>query len=86
MTILDVETLVVVDNSVYLDHKAFINSVNDIEIFQHIRTYYAHMVNGVNDKYQYSFQNDPDVRINIKLMNVLIYTVNRINIFFFVYD
>lgn len=80
VTVLDVETLVVVDNSVYLDHKAYLNSVNDIDIFQHIRTYYAHMLNGVNDKYQFSFENDPAIRINIKLMDVLIYTVNKLKI------
>ena len=75
LKVFDVESLVVVDPSVYLDHKAYLKSSNDTEIFQHIRTYYAHMLNGVNDKYQYSLQNDPDMRINIKLMNILIYTV-----------
>lgn len=71
----DVETLVVIDPTVYQDHKKLLNSSDDSKIFEHIRVYYAHTMNGVNEKYQNSLKTDPDLRINIKLVHVLILTV-----------
>lgn len=44
---MDVETLVAADPSIYRDHKTFLNTNDDIAIFEHIRTYYAHTFNGV---------------------------------------
>lgn len=72
---MDVETLVVVDTSIYEDHKNYLAVTNQQTILDHIRIYYAHTMNGVNDKYQNSFINDPDLKINIKLVHLLILTV-----------
>ncbi|CAF1030553.1 unnamed protein product [Brachionus calyciflorus] len=44
---MDVKTLVVVDATVYQDAKTFLNTNDDLTIFQHIRNYYAHTFNGV---------------------------------------
>lgn len=74
---LNVETLLVVDPTVYQDHKKYLKSTDDNLIFDHIRVYYAHLFNGVNAKYQNSFSNDPELRINIKLVHVLIITVQN---------
>lgn len=71
----DVETLVVVDVSIYEDHKEYLKTTDQERILDHIRLYYAHTMNGVNDKYQNSLADDPDLRINIKLVHLLILTV-----------
>ncbi|RNA32392.1 A disintegrin and metallo ase with thrombospondin motifs 5-like [Brachionus plicatilis] len=71
---MEVETLLVVDPTVYEDHKAFLQTTDDTAIFDHIRTYYAHTFNGVDDKYQRSLENDPDLRLRIRLIHVLIIT------------
>ncbi|RNA00332.1 A disintegrin and metallo ase with thrombospondin motifs 1, partial [Brachionus plicatilis] len=70
----DVETLVVIDPSIYEDHKEFLQTNDQEIIFDHIRLYYAHTMNGVNDKYQSSMTTDPDLRISIKLVHILILT------------
>ncbi|RNA04998.1 A disintegrin and metallo ase with thrombospondin motifs 3-like [Brachionus plicatilis] len=70
----DVETLVVIDPSIYEDHKEFLQTNDQEIIFDHIRLYYAHTMNGVNDKYQNSMTTDPDLRISIKLVHILILT------------
>ncbi|RNA12828.1 flocculation FLO11-like [Brachionus plicatilis] len=73
---MEVETLLVVDPTVYEDHKAFLQTTDDTAIFDHIRTYYAHTFNGsyVDDKYQRSLESDPDLRLRIRLIHVLIIT------------
>ncbi|CAF0955496.1 unnamed protein product [Brachionus calyciflorus] len=69
-----VEILAVVDPSVYNLFKTFLNTTNDDLIFENIRVYYAHVMNGVDSKYQNSLKNDPDLRINIKLVHIIIIT------------
>lgn len=69
------EALVVVDPSVYNLFKTFLNTNNDDLIFENIRAYYAHVMNGVDNKYQNSLRNDPDLRMNIRLVQIIIVTV-----------
>ena len=72
---MNVEILIVVDPSVYENHKIFLNSTDDKHVFDNIRKYYAHTINGVNDKFYNSFKNDSDLTIGIQLAHVLILTV-----------
>ena len=39
-----------------------------------MKIYYSHLFNGVNQHYQDSLANDPDLRITIKLKNFLFFT------------
>ena len=75
----NVETLVVIDHSIYDEHKKYLETDNEEQILNHIRLYYIHSMSGVNDKYQNSLENDPELRINIKLVHILIIIV----VFFF---
>ena len=70
-----VETLVVTDQTIYNDMKAFVNSTNNNIILQNIRIYFAHVFNGINQRYQNSFSNDPDLNLNVVLQNILILQV-----------
>ena len=70
-----VETLIVTDESIYNKHKVLSGSTNQNVILEHIRIYYAHAFNGVNQRYVNSFATDPDLKIFIKLTNFLILTV-----------
>jgi hypothetical protein len=72
-----VETLVVTDVTIYEDHKRFTNSNNQKIIFHHMKMYFSHYINGIDKMYQNSFQNDPDLRISIKLKNFLFLTVKK---------
>ena len=70
-----VELLVVTDRSVFDDHKRFAQT-NDNEVaFLHMRTYFTHFINGVNQRFQNSFANDPDLRVTIRLKNFLFLSV-----------
>ena len=66
-----VELLVVVDKTIYLDHQKILKTNDSDLILNNIRVYYSHFFNGVNQQYQNSFNNDPDLRISIKLKNLL---------------
>ncbi len=72
----NVEYLVVTDASIYNDHSNFINSTDPNLIFQHIRIYFAYLVNGINQRYANGFFGDSDLNINIQLANFLILTVH----------
>ena len=76
-----VETLSVTDESIYNKHKILSGSSNQNVIFEHMRIYYAHSFNGVNQRYANSFATDPDLKILIKLTNFLFLTVK----FFLIY-
>ena len=70
-----VEYLIVADASIYNAHSDLIDSTNQDLIFHHMRIYFAHLVNGVNSRYNNSFGNDPDLNLDIKLKNYLFFTV-----------
>ena len=44
-----VETLIVTDLTVFEDHKRFAQSTDTNVVFQHMRIYFAHLINGVKN-------------------------------------
>lgn len=46
---LNAEVLVVTDSTVYHSHQAFAGTTNHDATFEHMRLYYAHVINGVNN-------------------------------------
>ncbi|CAF0730331.1 unnamed protein product [Brachionus calyciflorus] len=72
--LLNVELLLVTDSSVYTNFQRLIASTNSQIVFSAMRHYYAHLINGVNQRYQVSLENDPDLRINIIMTNFLFLT------------
>lgn len=70
-----VEQLVVIDQTIYLDHQKFLNTNDRDVIFESMKIYFSHMFNGVNQQFVNSLANDPDLRIYIKLKNFLFFTV-----------
>lgn len=66
-----VEVLIVTDSTVFNDHSRFVNSTDIDIVFQHMRIYFAYLINGVNQRYLNSFENDTDLNINIRLTNYL---------------
>ena len=79
-----VEVLLVADLSVFNDHKQFAGTNDTNQVFMHMKIYYAHLMNGVNQRYVNSFSTDPDMRIYVKLTNYLFLTVNFCLSFFLV--
>ncbi|RNA14579.1 flocculation FLO11-like, partial [Brachionus plicatilis] len=69
-----VEVLLVADNTIYEDHIRFAGTNDTDLVFLYMRTYFAHYFNGINQRFQNSFTNDPDLRITIKLTNFLFLT------------
>jgi hypothetical protein len=70
-----VETLVVTDTSVFLDHQRHANTKDQDLVFLHMKIYFTHLMNIVNQRYINSFKNDPELRIYIKTKNFLFLTV-----------
>lgn len=60
-----VETLIVTDLSVYNDHQRITKSTDQNVVFQHMKLYFSHVINGVNklilkiydQLYKFSFKN-----------------------------
>ena len=73
-----VETLLVVDHSVYDKIVQLTGLTNQNSIFQYMRIYLSHIMNGVNQVYQKSLENDPDLMISIRLCNFLFLTVRSL--------
>ncbi|CAF0761292.1 unnamed protein product [Brachionus calyciflorus] len=74
---LKVETLAVIDNSVYENFKQ-VTMLNDTNIlFEYIKVYYMHLFDEVDSKFENSFGNDPFIRIQIVLKNILITTFSE---------
>lgn len=69
------EVLLVTDHSIYEDHVRFAGTNDTDLVFLYMRTYFAHYFNGINQRFQNSFANDPDLRVTIKLTNFLFLTV-----------
>ncbi|CAF0922549.1 unnamed protein product, partial [Brachionus calyciflorus] len=69
-----VELLVVTDSTVFQYHKNFMGSSDQNLIFSQMRIYYAHLINGINQRFTNSLVTDPDLRIFIVLKNFLFLT------------
>ena len=69
-----VELLIVADQTIYQDHKRFLQTNDSNLIFENMKIYYSHFFNGVNQHYQNSLSSDPDLRLSIKLRNFLFFT------------
>lgn len=72
--VLNIELLVVTDSDVYKNFQTLAGTTDQQTVFQLMRHYYAHLINGVNQRYQVSLANDPDLRINVILTNFLFLT------------
>ena len=70
-----VELLVVADPSVYEAHRRYCRTRDKAKVFQHMRIYFSHLINGVNQRYQNSLRGDTEISISIKLTNFLFLTV-----------
>lgn len=73
---LNVELLLVTDTSVLDKFQKLAATTDDQKVFALMRHYYSHLINGVNQRYQESLANDPDMKINIVLTSLLIITVS----------
>ncbi|CAF0920507.1 unnamed protein product, partial [Brachionus calyciflorus] len=67
-----VEATAVVDISIQNSYKRYLKTNDDNIVRDAIRTYYSYVFAGVNEKYQRTLENDPDLKIAIKLTNILI--------------
>ncbi|CAF0856252.1 unnamed protein product [Brachionus calyciflorus] len=72
--VFECETLIVTDPSIFEEHKRISNSVDQNYVFGQMRIYFSHLMHAVNQKYQNSFANDNDMKMNVKLTNILIIT------------
>jgi hypothetical protein len=70
-----VKLLVVTDPTVFYDHQRFAQTTNTDLVFLHMKIYFAHLINSVNQRFLQSFRNDPDLNLTIKLQNFLFLTV-----------
>ncbi len=71
--------LLVTDKSIYEDHKAYANSTVQNLVFLHMRSYFSHYMNGVNERFSNALNSDPDMKLNIVLTNFLFLTVYHKN-------
>ena len=69
--------LLVTDKTIYQDHQVYANTTVQNLVFLHMRSYFAHYMNGVNEIYSNALRYDPDIRINILLTNLLFLTVRE---------
>ena len=70
------EVLVVTDYTIYDDFTRYAQTNNTDLVFLYMKNYFAHYINEVNQRFQNSFGNDPDVRLTIQLKNYLFIKVN----------
>lgn len=72
---LNVELLLVTDTTVLQNFQSLAATTDDQRVTVLMRHYYSHLINGVNQRYKESLKNDPNLRINIILSNMLIIKV-----------
>ncbi len=75
-THLFIELLVVADKTIFDDHKRFIQSEDLESIVTHMKVYYTHFVNAINQRFQNSLVNDVDLKVQIKLVNFIFLIVS----------
>jgi hypothetical protein len=73
-----IEYMIVTDTSLFNDHIRYSQTNNTNLVFLFMKAYFAHYVNGVNQIFVNSFQNDKDLRITVKLSNYLFLKVLNI--------
>lgn len=66
-----IEYMIVTDTSLFNDHIRYSQTNNTNLLFLFMKAYFAHYVNGINQIFVNSFQNDQDLRITVKLSNYL---------------
>ena len=71
------EVLLVTDKTIYQNHQVYANTIVKNLVFLHMRSYFSHYMNGVNERYSNALRYDPDIRINILLTNLLFLTVRE---------
>ena len=76
LTNLFVELLVVADKTIFDNHKRFIQSENLESIVVHMKIYYAHFVNMINQRFQNSLIADANLKVQIKLVNFVFLIVS----------
>jgi hypothetical protein len=64
-----IELLVVADKTILDNHKRFTQSEDLESNFVHMKVYYTHFVNAINQRFQNSLVNDVDLKVQIKLVN-----------------
>ena len=69
------ELLIVADTTIYEDHKVYAQSTDENLVLIHMRAYFIHYVNGINQRYVNSFTTDPDMRITVKRSGLILQTV-----------
>lgn len=67
------ELMIIADYSIYQDHSRIAQSSDQNLVFLHMKAYFAHYVNGVNQRFQTSLSTDPDFRLTIKLKDYLFF-------------
>ena len=70
-----VEYAIVSDSTVFEKYTNLLNTSNPNIVIQYLQIYYAQLVNAINQRYFITFQNDPDLRISVVLVAIVIETV-----------
>ena len=69
-----VETLLVTELSFYNNVKKYTGISDQVILFEYMKIYLSHVINGVNLRYKYSLLQDPDLKLVVKLTNFLFLT------------
>ncbi|RNA07290.1 A disintegrin and metallo ase with thrombospondin motifs 5-like [Brachionus plicatilis] len=72
--VLNLETIIVADYSLINEHKRISKSEDLDVVFNNLRIYLSHVMHAVDQKYQNSFKNDNEMKINIFLTNFVFVT------------
>ncbi len=77
--------LIVADQTVFEDHKKYLNINDQNIIFQYMRMYFASFSYLNNLRYYNSLKNDPDLRITMTSVGFIFLTVKSFKEYFLVY-
>jgi hypothetical protein len=66
------EVLLYIDVSNYENHIQMAGTSEYDLVLAHIEVYYIHFMNGINQRYQNSLKNDPDLRLTIGTKNIAV--------------
>ncbi|CAF0750863.1 unnamed protein product [Brachionus calyciflorus] len=70
---LDLEILIVTDLTILNDFQTLLNTTDKTKIFSYMRIYYSHLINSVNQLFKRSLNNDPDLRINLRVVDFFLF-------------
>ena len=71
------ETLLVTELSFYNRMKEYTGISEQSVLFEYMKIYLSHVINGVNLRYKNSLLKDPELKLTIKLVNFLFLTVQH---------